>query len=327
MGLLGDYGGVGAGALAQGFKGAYFPMEELAMRKEESQRTAARQAMLDDITKRQMAMQEQAFQTPAQKQQAALDLFAKQQEITSQYKQPKMAAGVKEFVDVYGRKPTPQEYIGFVKSKRPVSSQYQMSIPSGFQPTFGPQGQMTGLQPIPGGPQAAKIEAAQEKTAAGKKQAEVKKGIVVEDIDRIFGIMDKANVPPVGLGSMLSFVPQTDAANIARTLETLKASVGFDTLQQMRDSSPTGGALGQVSERENVLLQSALGSLDQSLSPEMFKYNLNRVKNLYLDTIHGPGNWDQKTGKPWATMPIGTEEDGYKYIGGDPSKEESWEPK
>ena len=42
----------------------------------------------------------------------------------------------------------------------------------------------------------------------------------------------------------------------------------------MRDASPTGGALGQVSERELGFLQSVFGSLDQSQSAEELAYNI-----------------------------------------------------
>ena len=58
----------------------------------------------------------------------------------------------------------------------------------------------------------------------------------------------------------------------------------------MRDASPTGGALGQVSERELALLQNSVAALEQSQSKEQFVRNLNIVREKYLDTIHGPGN-------------------------------------
>ena len=48
----------------------------------------------------------------------------------------------------------------------------------------------------------------------------------------------------------------------------------------MRDNSPTGGALGQVSEWELVLLQSVLGSLEQAQTKEQFVYNLDRLQKV-----------------------------------------------
>ena len=65
-------------------------------------------------------------------------------------------------------------------------------------------------------------------------------------------------------------------------LDTIRANVGFLQLQEMRNNSPTGGALGQVSEFENKLLQSVKGSLDQYQSSEQLKANLEQIKNDYL---------------------------------------------
>lgn len=80
------------------------------------------------------------------------------------------------------------------------------------------------------------------------------------------------------IGSAASRVPGTPAFNLARTLDTLQATAGFDTLQQMRDNSPTGGALGQVTERELALLQSTWGSVVQAQSKEQFERALDRFQ-------------------------------------------------
>jgi cell division septation protein DedD len=64
-------------------------------------------------------------------------------------------------------------------------------------------------------------------------------------------------------GAALANWPATDARALRNVLDTIRANVGFSELQGMRDMSPTGGALGQVSEFENRLLQSVLGPLDQ----------------------------------------------------------------
>jgi len=78
------------------------------------------------------------------------------------------------------------------------------------------------------------------------------------------------------IGSQLSKVPGTPAYDLSQTLDTLLASAGFETLQEMRDNSPTGGALGSVTERELALLQATWGSLQQSQSKEQFEANLDR---------------------------------------------------
>src|SRR5690606_3574220 len=81
-----------------------------------------------------------------------------------------------------------------------------------------------------------------------------------------------------------------NARNLDALLTTVKANVGFDRLQAMREASPTGGALGAVSDFENRQLQATLGNLEQSQTPDQLKYNLQRFKDTYLDIIHGPGN-------------------------------------
>ena len=93
-----------------------------------------------------------------------------------------------------------------------------------------------------------------------------------------------------GFASYLSAIPGTEAQALKNNLATIKANIGFDKLQAMRDASPTGGALGQVSERELGFLQSVFGSLDQSQSAEELAYNIQLLQYVYNSIIHGEGN-------------------------------------
>lgn len=82
-----------------------------------------------------------------------------------------------------------------------------------------------------------------------------------------------------GAGAWTKVIPSSPAKDLEQTLETIKANVGFDKLQDMRANSPTGGALGQVSDFENKLLQSVKGSLVQNQSPSQLRANLERVRD------------------------------------------------
>lgn len=82
----------------------------------------------------------------------------------------------------------------------------------------------------------------------------------------------------------LSGLPNTDARALNNDLETIKANIGFDTLQNMRANSPTGGALGNVSDTENKLLQAVNGALDP-LQAEKLKENLQSIKELYPQVL------------------------------------------
>lgn len=86
-------------------------------------------------------------------------------------------------------------------------------------------------------------------------------------------------------GAVTKGVPGTPAFDLARTVDTIKANVGFDKLQRMREISPTGGALGQVAVQEIIYLQSTLSNLEQSQSKEQFDRNLDIVDTAYDSAI------------------------------------------
>ena len=50
-------------------------------------------------------------------------------------------------------------------------------------------------------------------------------------------------------------------------------------------ASPTGAALGPVSDFENRLLQATIGNLEQSQNKEQLLYNLERVLDIYTKII------------------------------------------
>ncbi len=144
--------------------------------------------------------------------------------------------------------------------------------------------------PIPGGPAAKGLQ--QQEAAAADRQAvkERYSNVVLEDIGRARDLIKNDGlIGSTGVaGYALSGIPGTDAHQLNRFIDTIKANAGFDRLQAMRDASPTGGALGQVSEKELMYLQAAIGSLDQSQNEKELLHNLDRVKNIYNEIIYGP---------------------------------------
>lgn len=109
-----------------------------------------------------------------------------------------------------------------------------------------------------------------------------RQSLLLEDIGRAKKLAGKG---AVGWGATLKEVPQTASKDLAALLETIKSNIGFAELQAMRDSSPTGGALGQVTERELALLQAVVGSLDQAQSREQFTANLDRLERQYQQSM------------------------------------------
>lgn len=111
------------------------------------------------------------------------------------------------------------------------------------------------------------------------------------------------------VGSTMKNVPGTAAHDLSKKLDTIKANIGFDRLQEMRDSSPTGGALGQVSERENALLQSVWGNLEQSQSEAQFKANLEKVRKQVDESwARVAAAYEKDYGKPMSDAGSGVPE-------------------
>ena len=76
-------------------------------------------------------------------------------------------------------------------------------------------------------------------------------------------------------GPTLSKIGGTKAADIAAEIESLKAQTSLDQLQEMRRNSPTGGALGNVSDAEGRRLENAKAALETKQSEPNFRKNLN----------------------------------------------------
>jgi len=81
-------------------------------------------------------------------------------------------------------------------------------------------------------------------------------------------------------GEWTKVVPGSPAYDLAQTLLTIQANIGFDALQKMREASPTGGALGAISDTENRLLQAVEGATAQGQSAPQLLENLRQIKTL-----------------------------------------------
>jgi hypothetical protein len=89
-----------------------------------------------------------------------------------------------------------------------------------------------------------------------------------------------------GLMSLISFIPGTTAANVQAAVQSIAAAEGFSQLQKMRLLSPTGGALGQVTELELRLLQDSFSAIQNTKQdPEVLRGNLLSLLNRYKDVV------------------------------------------
>jgi hypothetical protein len=87
-------------------------------------------------------------------------------------------------------------------------------------------------------------------------------------LDDIIGNV-QGNIPETAL----SLISQ-DAADALSDYNNLMTIAGFQELQTMRDNSPTGGALGQVSDSENKMLQQSAFASSRTQSEAKFRRSL-----------------------------------------------------
>lgn len=179
--------------------------------------------------------------------------------------------------------------------------------PQTGQPVIDPATGLPKASAIPGSPAAMEQENVARARQAQKEMKSRTGNVVLEDIQRAKQIINNDGmIGSTGLiGGALQNVPGTDAYALQSKLKTIKANAGFDKLQQMRDASPTGGALGQVSEREIAFLQAAIGDLEQSQDKESLLYNLDRVERIYDEIINGPSDRRESSSQGWQDLGSG----------------------
>lgn len=164
------------------------------------------------------------------------------------------------------------------------------NIPAGYKVDYDADGNPVSMSPVPGSPAAAEATAAADKALLADQNQAQGANIVVEDVGRAIDLIKKDPKFTTGIfGKMLSGVGGTNANSVSELVRTIKANSAFDQLQAMRAASPTGGALGAVSDTEMGLLTSAIGSLEQSQNSDQLVYNLERVQKIYNEVVNGPG--------------------------------------
>lgn len=218
-----------------------------------------------------------------------------------------------------GLNPSEFKKLGISKASQPiyVTQQYdQQGNPIGTIPL--------GRGEKPAGivrPQAEDKNISKLKTNQSKEKALLNNAL--SNFDRMISEAQAIKDHPsldmaTGLTALTGKIPATGAYNFRSRLNTLKSKTGFQVLQEMRANSPTGGALGQVSDRENQLLQENIANLDPNQSSQDVRDALQRtidyavgakqrLQSAYDETYSGiPGSSASKPNplspKPKATM-------------------------
>lgn len=156
--------------------------------------------------------------------------------------------------------------------------------PAAAAPAAAPAAAGPAINPFAGVTPEQKAEAtarvAKQKTLPKVRSTvralEDKTELVDDAINQALALADTTTTGIVG--SLGKDIPGTNAYKLRSILNTIGTNVGFDALTEMRQNSPTGGALGNVSDTENKLLQGTIAALDQGLDAQSLRANLEAVR-------------------------------------------------
>ena len=162
--------------------------------------------------------------------------------------------------------------------------------PKDMRPALDEQGQPTGeFEPVPGSKLDREVKKEEEALQKRKEQQINKAKITQNAAQKALDFLNekKVGLDPTGLAAQLTRgLGGSDAQQLEKLIDPIKANLGFAELQAMREASPTGGALGQVAVRELEFLQSALTNLDVTQKTEFLEQALNDVKTHYNNWLN-----------------------------------------
>lgn len=158
-----------------------------------------------------------------------------------------------------------------------------INLPSGFSIEQTPEGGLTVVQGAGvGGKRAAQKEASE---AYKMKNATA----LSQELNRLEDTTQDM-VPGVA-GSVARMagerIPGTDLAARKATIDRVVSTLTLQSLQDMRNSSPTGASLGNISNMDVGLLRDSASALSNAQSPEEFQRELARLQNLQHEIIYG----------------------------------------
>lgn len=110
---------------------------------------------------------------------------------------------------------------------------------------------------------------------------------IVSTVDEALNLVNGRTAGP--LGQQLKAIGGTGAADLESKLKTVKSLLAVTELQKIREASKTGGALGNVSNKDIDLLESTIANLDQKQSPDSLRKGLQKVQEIYTKILRDAG--------------------------------------
>jgi hypothetical protein len=161
---------------------------------------------------------------------------------------------------------------------------YRQDPPSGMEIKSDGEGGFTLIQGSGAG------QKAQGAMDARKKIGEQGLGVVLENLGAVYDQINKVSDSVIGAAAqsqIAKLLPATEIGAIKDQIETVNNNISFDTVNQLRASSATGSAGGNITEKEWPRFEGRLGKMYVGQNKDLFIKNVKSIAYTMYDAVNG----------------------------------------
>jgi len=180
-----------------------------------------------------------------------------------------------------------------VNSGDPIDARPMADKPDkGYQRRWDEEQKTWVDEAIPGSSSQVDIATQDAKKAERERQKAIGLGPTLTNIQMNIDEIQDGGLPVTGaVGAGLGKIPGTSASDWRVRNEQITTEAALNEVQNMRDNSPTGGAVGQLTDSERQALAVAASGLSDAQSKDEYVRAAQTYRKTMLDLAYGEGSW------------------------------------